>query len=153
VVGDGERGALDTRPGADLAVPPDDGVHDAGIVLDLAVLEDDGLLNARTSADDDARADGHVGTDLGGGVDVRAGVDVDGRDDVCGGRGQLFRASLECLQEVEGVGWDGGASGLDLAPEVLGLEDEKLARVGDVGEHILLRRMTRFAESSSSSPW
>lgn len=138
VVGDGQSGAFDTGPCTDLAVPPDDGVHDAGVVLDLAVLEDDGLLDAHASADGDARADGDVGAKLGGGIDVGAGVDVDRGDDVCGGSGKLFGASLEGLEEVEGVGWDGRAGSLDLAPEVLGLEDEELARIGNVGEDVLL---------------
>lgn len=137
VVGNGRRGALDTGPGADLAVPAHDGVHDARIVLDFRVLKHNGFLHADTGADDAASADRHVGADLGGGVNLRGGVDVDGGEDVSGGLCELFGAGLEGLGEVEGVGGDGGASGFDLAPEVLGLEDEELPAVGDVGEDIL----------------
>ena len=138
VVSNGQCGALYTRPGADLAVPPDDSVHDARVVLDLAVLEDNRLFDAYTGTDGDARADGHVGAEFCSGIDMGAGVDVNGRDDVCGGGGELFGARLEGLEEVEGVSWDGGACGLDLTPEVLCFENEELARVGNVGENILL---------------
>lgn len=139
VAGDGRRGALDTCPGTDLAVPAHDGVHDACVVLDLRVLEDDGLLDTHAGADDAASADGDVGSDLGGRVDLCGGVDVDGGDDVGGGLGELLGAHLEGLGEVEGVGRDGGAGRLDLAPEVLALEHEELPAVGDVGEHVLLQ--------------
>lgn len=121
MVCDRQRSAFDTRPRAHLAVPPDDSVHDAGVMLDLAVLKDNRLLDAHACADGDARTDGHVGAELRGGVDVCTGVDVDGGNDVCGGGCELFRAGLEGLEEVEGVCGDGRAGGLDLAPEVLAL--------------------------------
>ena len=135
---DGGGGTLHTRPSTNLAVPADNRVHDAGVVLDLGVLEDDGLLDADAGADDAARADRHVGADLGGGVHLRGGVDVHGGNDVSGGLCELLGAGLEGLCEVEGVCGDGGAGRLDLAPEVLGLEDEELAAVCDVGEDVLL---------------
>ena len=90
VASNGSRCALDTRPSTDLAVPADDGVQDASVVLDLRVFKNDRLLDTYTSANDDAGADGDVGTDLGGWVDLRGGVDVDGREDVCRGGGELF---------------------------------------------------------------
>lgn len=39
--------------------------------------------------------------------------------------------------EVEGVGGDGGAGCLDLAPEVAGFVDEEAARVGEGSEDVL----------------
>lgn len=139
MAGDGGGGALDAGPGADAAVPADDGVEDAGVVLDLGVLEDDGLLDAGSGADVDAGADGDVGAQLGGGVDVGGGVDEDGRDDVVGhGLRELGGLRLQGLLQVQGIGGDGGAGGLDLAPEVLGLVDEELLVVGELAENVLL---------------
>ena len=139
MAGDGGGGALDAGPGADAAVPADDGVEDAGVVLDLGVLEDDGLLDAGSGADVDAGADGDVGAQLGGGVDVGGGVDEDGRDDVVGhGLRELGGLRLQGLLQVQGIGGDGGAGGLDLAPEVLGLVDEELLVVGELAEDVLL---------------
>jgi len=135
---DRRRRALDSRPGPDPAVPPDDRVQDARIVLDLRVGEHDRLLDAHTRADDRARADRHVRAQLGGRIDVRGGVDEDGREDVCRRLGELLRARLPGLLEVECVCGNGGAGGLDLAPEVLGLVDEELLAVGEVGEDVLL---------------
>lgn len=64
-------------------------------------------------------------------------MDEDGWEDVGRGFGELFGLLLEGFHEVEGVGGDGGAGGLDLAPEVLGFEDVELAAVGEVGEDVL----------------
>jgi hypothetical protein len=101
-------------------------------VLHLGILEDDGFLDPDTRADVNAGADGDVGADLGGGVDGGSGVDVDGREDVGGRRGELIRAILPRLLEVQGVGGDSGAGSLDLAPEVLGLVYEELLAIGEV---------------------
>src|SRR3569833_894626 len=50
VAGDGGGRALDAGPGADTAVPADDGEQDAGVVLDLRVLQHDVLLDAGAGA-------------------------------------------------------------------------------------------------------
>src|SRR5690606_30587327 len=78
VAADGSGRALHTGPGTDAAAPADDGVEDTGVVLDLGVLEDNGLLDACASPNDGARADAHVGTQLGRGVDLGGRVDEDG---------------------------------------------------------------------------
>lgn len=133
------RGTFHTGPRPHATVPPDDRVQHACVVLDLGVLEHDGVLDARSGPDDHAGTDGHVGTQLGGWVDRRGGVDEDRGHDVGGRRGDLFRASLEGLLEVEGVGGDGRPGRLDLSPEVLGLVDEEAVAVGQVGEDVLLQ--------------
>lgn len=138
MIRDRRRRSLDTRPRADLAVPAHNRVQHARIVLDLAVLEDDSLLDAHTGADVHARANRHIGAQLGCRIHGGRRVDVDGRNDVCAGLGELLVAGLEGLEEVEGVCGHGGASRLDLAPEVLCLEDEELARVCDIREDVLL---------------
>lgn len=132
------RRALDTRPGPNTAVPPDDRVKHTRIVLDLTILEDDALLDAHTGTDDDTRADRHVRAQLGGWVDLGGGVDEDGWQDVGGWLGELGGVGLPRLLEVEGVCGDRRAGGLDLAPEVLGLVHEELSAVGEVGEDVLL---------------
>lgn len=138
VAGQGQRGALDTCPGANLAAPADDRVHDACVVLDLGVLEDDGLLDAGATADGGAGPDRDVGAELGGRVDVGRGVDKHGGDDVGRGLGELLGAVLAGLLQVEGVGGHGGAGGLDLAPKVLCLVHEELLAVCHVAEDVLL---------------
>lgn len=105
---------------------------------DLRVLKDDTLLDSGTSADSDTGANADIGTKLGGWMNLSSGVDEDGRDDVDTGLSELVAASLGGLLEVEGVGRDGRASGLDLTPEVLGLIDEELLAVGHIAENILL---------------
>ena len=40
--------------------------------------------------------------------------------------------------QVQSVGGDGGASGLDLAPEVFGFVDKEAIGVGEIGEDVLL---------------
>ena len=139
VAAHGRRRAFDARPGTHAAVPPDDGVQHARVVLDLDVLEDDGFLDADTGADDGAGSDGDVGAEFGRSVHLGGAVDEDGRDDVGGRRGELFGLGLPCFLQVEGVGRDGGAGGLDLAPEIFGLEHEELFAVGEVGEDVLLQ--------------
>lgn len=106
-------------------------------MADLRVLEDDTLLDSDTCSNDDAGADADVGAELGGRVDICGRVDEDGWDDVGAGLSELFAAGLGCLLEVEGVGGDGGASSLDLAPEILGLVDIKLLTIGHVAENVL----------------
>lgn len=135
---DGERSALNTCPSTNPAAPADDGVEDAGIVLDLGVLEDNTLLDAGASANGDTGANAHVGAQLGGGVDVGGGVDEDRGHNVGAGRRELVAAGLGGLLEVEGVGGDGGASSLDLTPEVLSLVDVELLAVGHITQDILL---------------
>lgn len=139
VASNGSWCALNTGPGTNLAGPTNDGVQNTCIVLDLRVFENDGLFDTRTSSNDDTRANRDVGSDLGSWVDLGGGVNVDWRQNVCGGGRELLRSRLECLQEVQGVGWDGRTSGLDLAPKVLGLKDEELPAVGNVGQYILLQ--------------
>lgn len=138
MAGQGQGRALDTGPGADLAAPANNRVHDTGVVLDLSVLEDDGLLDAGATADGRAWADRDVGSQLGGRVDVGRRVDENGRDDVGRRLGELLGAVLAGLLQVQGVGGHGRAGGLDLAPKVLGLVHEKLLAVGHVAENILL---------------
>lgn len=82
MAGDRGRGSLDTGPGANTAVPANDGVQDAGVVLDLRIFQHDGLLDSGTSADGCAGTNGHVGAELGCGIHVGAGVDEDRGDDV-----------------------------------------------------------------------
>lgn len=132
------RRALDARPGAHAAVPTDDRVQHARVVFDLDVLEDDGFLDADAGADDGAGADGDVGAEFGRGVHLGRAVDEDRGEDVGGRRGEFFGLGLPCFLQVQGVGGDGGAGGLDLAPEILGLEHEELFAVGEVGEDVLL---------------
>lgn len=107
-------------------------------MADLRVLEDDTLLDSDTCSDDDTGTDADVGAELGGRVDICGRVDEDGWDNVGAGLSELFAAGLSSLLEVEGVGGDGGASSLDLAPEILGLVDIKLLTVGHVAENVLL---------------
>lgn len=134
----GRRAALYAGPRAHAAVPPHDRVHDARVVLDLGVLEHDGLLDARAPADDGPRADGHVGAQHGGGIDAGAGVDEDGWLDGGRGRGELLAAVLPGLLQVQGVGGHGGAGRLDLSPEILSFVDEELLAVGHVAKDVLL---------------
>lgn len=107
-------------------------------MLDLRVLENDGFLDASTRADVDTGTDGDVGAQLGGGVDVGGGMDEDGSDDVGARLGELLGAALPGLLQVQGVGRDGGAGCLDLAPEVLGLVYKEVLGVGEVTEDVLL---------------
>ena len=74
----GGRRALDTGPSTNSAVPADNRVQYARIVLDLGILEDDGFLHPRTRADVGSRSNRDVGAQLSGGVDVCRGVDEDG---------------------------------------------------------------------------
>lgn len=134
----GERSALNTCPSTDPAAPADDRVEDAGIVLDLGVLEDNTLLDAGASANGDTGTNAHVGAQLGGGVDIGGGVDEDRGHNVDAGCRELVAAGLGGLLEVEGVGGDGGASSLDLTPEVLSLVDVELLAVGHITQDILL---------------
>lgn len=138
VAGQRQWRALDTGPGADLAAPADDRVHNAGIVLDLGVLQDDRLLDTGATTDSGPRADGDVGAELGRGVDVGRGVDEHRGNDVGGGLSKLLGAILASLLQVEGVGGHGGASSLDLAPKILGLVHKELLAVGHVTEDVLL---------------
>mgnify|MGYP007054560879 CR=1 FL=1 len=133
------RRALDPRPRAHTATPPDDRVQHARVVLDLGVLEHNGVLDACSGADDRPGADGDVGPQLGRRVDRRGGVDEDWGNDVGGGRGELVRSGLEGLLEVQRVGRHGGSGRLDLPPEVLGLVHEEAVAVGQVGEDVLLQ--------------
>lgn len=108
-------------------------------MLDLGILQHDGVLDTGAGTDDHARSDGDVRAQLGGGVDAGRGVDVDGRHDGGRGRGEFVGLRLECLLQVEGVGGDSGTGGLDLAPEVLGLVDEEAVAVREIGQDVLLQ--------------
>lgn len=134
----GDRGALDTSPGTDTTAPSNDRMHDARIVFDLHILQDDGILDACSCAHHGTGADGDIRAEFGGLVDSRAGVDVDGGYDGSGGRDEFLRLCLEGLLQVESVGGDGRPGGLDLAPEVLGLQDEETVAISQVGEDVLL---------------
>lgn len=68
-----------------------------------------------------------------------SGVNEDGRNDVGRGSGELLGSVLPGLLEIQGVGGDGRASSLDLAPKVLGLVYKELLAIGHVAEDILLK--------------
>ena len=106
-------------------------------MFDFAVFEDDGFLDACAGADGDLWPDGDVRPEFGGGVDGGGGVDVDWGHDCGGGLGDFGGLLLEGLQQVQCICRDGGASGFDLAPEVLGLEHEEAVAIGEVGEDVL----------------
>lgn len=137
VAGDRGRGALDTGPGADPTVPADDGVQDTSVVLDLGVLEHDGLFDTGARADDRLGTDRDVGAEFRGRIDGGGRVDEDGRDDVGRRLGDLGRLRLEGLGQVQCVGRDGGTGRLDLAPKILGLVDEEAVAVGQVRKDVL----------------
>ena len=82
VAGYRSRGTLDASPCTNAAVPANDGVQHAGVMLDLGVFQDDRLLDASTGTDDGARSNRNIGPELRGGVNTRAGVDVNRRNDV-----------------------------------------------------------------------
>jgi len=132
------RGTFHTGPGANSAVPANDGIQHASVVLDLGVLQYNGLLDAHTSTDGRTRTDRHVRAELGGGVDLRGRVDEDWGDNVCRGGCELLGTALCCLLEVESIGRDGGPGSLDLAPEVLGLVHKELFAVRHVTQNVLL---------------
>lgn len=129
---------LDTGPGTDLAAPAHNRVHDAGVVLDLSILQDDRLLHADTASNGSARTDRHVGAKLRSGVDVGGGVNEYGRDDVGRGLSKLLRTVLPRLLQIEGVGGHSRACSLDLSPKVLGFVHEELLAIGHVAEDLLL---------------
>lgn len=134
------RGTLNSSPGTNAATPANDGVENASVVLDLAVLEHDTLLDTGASANVSARANAYIGAELSSGVHFGCRVNEDGRDDVCARSGKLFAVvGLRSLLEVESVGRDSRASSLDLAPEVLGLVNVELLVVGHIREDILLQ--------------
>lgn len=108
-------------------------------MLDDCVFEDNGLLNTSAGADDGARADADIGTELSGGVDLGGWVDEDRGHDVGGRLGDFITAGLPGLLEVESVGGDGRAGSLDLSPEVLCLADVELLAVGHVTQDILFK--------------
>lgn len=137
VAGDRHRRTLDTSPGTDTAVPSNDGVKHASVMLDLSILEHDRLLDSNTSTNRGAWTNGDIRTQLSSGVDMRRGVNEDGWDDVGRGLGELLRVVLPRLLEVQCVRGDGGASCLDLAPEVLGLVHEECLVVGHVAKNVL----------------
>ena len=132
------RGALHTGPGTNSAVPANDGIQHASVVLDLRVLQHNGLLDAHTSTDGRTRADRHVRAKLGGGVDLRGRVDEDRGDNVCRGGCKLLGTALCCLLQVESIGRDGGPGSLDLTPEVLGLVHKELFAVRHITQDVLL---------------
>lgn len=139
VAASGDRGALNTGPGTDAAAPANDRVHHACIVLDLGVFQHDRVLNTSACAHDHTGSNGNVGTQLRCGVHRCGGVDVDWGHDGSRRRGELVRSGLEGLLEVKGVGGDGGAGCLDLAPEIFCLVDEETVAVSQIGEDILFQ--------------
>lgn len=137
---DGGRGTLNTSPGTDAATPSDDRVENTSVMLDLRVLEHDTLLDTGTSTNSDARSNAHVRTELGSRVNFGGRVNEDRGNDVGARSCKLFAGfGLGGLLKVEGVGGNSRASGLDLAPEVLGLVDVELLAVGHVGQDVLLQ--------------
>lgn len=129
---------LNTSPRAHARPPPDDGVQHARVVLDLRVLENNRLLDARAGPNHHARPNRHVGPQLGGRVDRGSGVHKHGRNDVRRRRRELLGPVLHGPLEVQRVGRDRGPRRLDLAPEVARLAHEELLVVREVGEDVLL---------------
>jgi hypothetical protein len=138
VARNGNGSPFNTSPSTHSAVPSNDRVQHARIVLDLSILENDRLLYTRARADGGARANGDVWPQLGSWVDLRARVDVDRRDDVRRRLGELVGAVLPRLLQIQGVGRDGRASRLDLTPEVLSLVHVELLVIGHVAQDVLL---------------
>lgn len=138
MTGDGGGSAFHTSPGTHTAIPANDGVQNACIVLNLGILQHDRLLDTDTSTDDGTGANGHIRTKLGCGVHLGCGVDVDWGDDIGGGGSELLRAALQRLLEIECVGGDGRASSLDLAPEVFGLIYKEVLGIGHIAQNVLL---------------
>lgn len=142
VVGGG-RGTLDPTPPTHPGVPTDDAVEDTGIATDLDIVEDDGLAHPNTPTNDDTGTDGDIGPDLRRGVDHGGGVDDDGTDDL--GAPFIPRGTKEVLGglgvelEVEGIGGDGGTSGLDLPPGICGLKGKDTLVPSQGPEDILLQ--------------
>lgn len=133
------RRALDAGPGAQLAAPSNDGVQHARVVLDLDVLEDNGLLNPHTGTDHRAGTNGHIGTELRRWVHMCRWMNVDGGYDRGGWRCELLRLSLKGLLQVQRVGGHSGSRGLDLPPKVSRLMHKEPVAVGQVGEDVLLQ--------------
>lgn len=129
---------LDASPSTDTAAPSDDGVQNAGVVLNLRVFQHDTLLDTSTGANNDARSDADVGTKLGGGVDIGGRVDENGGDDVGACGGEFVTTGLGGLLQIQRVGGHCRSGSLDLAPEVLGLVDKELLAVGHVTQNVLL---------------
>lgn len=98
------RCALNTCPRTDPAVPPNDGVQHARIVLDLCFLKHDGFLDTCTCADDNFGTNGDVGTEFRSWVDLRRGVNEDWGHDLCRGLGNLWGLLLESLLQIQCIG-------------------------------------------------
>lgn len=139
VTANGDRGSLNTSPGANAAAPSNDRVHNTGIVADLCILENNGVLDTGTSTNNHTGSNGDVRSQLGSGVNGGSGVDEDWRHDHGRGRSELLRLGLECLLEVQGIGRNGRTGGLDLAPEVLSLVNEEAVAVSEIRQNVLLQ--------------
>lgn len=135
---DGDGSALHTSPRANAAAPANDGVQHQSVVLDLSVLQHNGLLHTCTAANSSTSSNGDIGSQLGGRVNVSTWVNVNRRDNVGRSRSKLVGTILPCLLQVQSIGRDGGSGRLDLTPKVLGLVHKELLAVGHITEDVLL---------------
>lgn len=130
---------LHSCPGADSAAPADDGVEHACVVLDFAVLQDDGLLHTGSCSNDSPGSNRDVGAELGGGMDLSGGVDEDRWDDVGARLRELIAARLPCALQVESIRGHSRPSRLDLSPEVLRLTNKELLTIRHITQDILFQ--------------
>lgn len=139
VAADWSGRAFDASPRSNAAVPANNGVENAGIMLDFCILQDDGVFDSGTCADDCFRSNRDVGPQLGGRVHGGRGMDKNRRDNVGRGACDFFRLRLESLLQVQGVGRNGRPSSLDLTPEVLGLVHEEAVAVRKIRQDVLFQ--------------
>lgn len=108
-------------------------------MLNFRVFQHDTLLDTGTGANNDTGSDADVGAELGSGVDVGGRVDEDRGNNVGARGGEFVAANLRGLLQIQGVGGHRRAGGLDLAPKVFGLVNEKLLAVGHITQNVLFQ--------------
>lgn len=120
---------LKASPAADGAVPADDAGLDPGVVLDLAVSEQDASLETDAIANDDVGSDSHVGTNTAVLANLRGGVDEDvsAVDIGLAGGGEQLGALLGERGEVEAGSAEEVLGLTDVHPETLKVEGVQLA--------------------------
>ena len=130
-----QRCAFHTRPGPNLGVRTDDGIHDTGIVTNFHIVQENRVLDADASRNESAGANRDIGANDRGGMDQGRGMDVARLNesglvslfrgieglwtrDKRAALGESARDSLHKVLEVGSVGGQSGGAGLDLEPEV-----------------------------------
>lgn len=124
-----DRDVLETSPAANRAVPADDAGLDPGVVLDLAVGEQDASLETDAIADDNVGTDSHVRTNAAVLANLRGGVDEDvsAVDIGLAGGGEQLGALLGERGEVEAGSAEEVLGLTDVHPETLKVKGVQLA--------------------------